>query len=202
MEKSTSPARLEEDCRQISLILFKLALPRVMLRLFVGALAFVIWYEIARRVLDFGRHFSFDFLHTLGPQAMDIFARMNPYLWWGAVTLWTVIALFILRAWFAVSLESGRLTPIRPEILADLIPHLCAEVVSVVRWTWTDRREPYTVGDLRRALFEIRHNRIGKMRLAVEQIDILDTAAGRPSQAQAQKKPLAHSLEPHIGSAR
>ena len=77
--------------------------------------------------------------------------------------------------------SSGAATPVGTDVLADLAPNLTEESLGVLRWTWGDRQEPFTVGDLRRALSEIRHNRIGKIAMVAEQAQILDGSASPPT---------------------
>jgi hypothetical protein len=92
-----------------------------------------------------------------------------------------LIVFFSVRAWFSASLASGAATPVGTDVLAELAPNLSEESLGVLRWTWGDRQEPFTVGDLRRSLSEIRHNRIGKIAMVAEQAQILEGAASRPT---------------------
>lgn len=180
MMNQTSPARVRQDCRLIGQTLLKLALPRLLVRAIVIAVALIVWYLAASWILDFGKRINYDFLHTLGQPTMDMVQKVNPYIWWVAAGIWTLIVFFILRAWLSASLASGRATPIGTGVLADLAPQLSEESLGVLRWTWGGREEPFTVGDLHRSLSEIRHNRIGKIAMVAEQAEILDGATARP----------------------
>lgn len=181
MMNQTSPARVRQDCRLIGQTLLKLALPRLLVRAIVIAVAVIVWYLAASWILAFGKRVNYDFLHSLGQPTMDMVQKVNPYLWWVVAGIWTLIAFFIVRAWLSASLASGRATPVRTEVLADLAPQLSEESVGVLRWAWGSREEPFTVGDLYRSLSEIRHNRIGKIAMVAEQAEILDGTAARPS---------------------
>lgn len=181
MMNQTSPARVRQDCRLIGQTLLKLALPRLLVRAIVIAVAVIVWYLAASWILDFGKRINYEFLHSLGQPTMDMVQKVNPYIWWVVAGIWTLIVFFILRAWLSASLASGHATPVSTGVLADLAPQLSEESLGVLRWTWGTREEPFTVGDLHRSLSEIRHNRIGKIAMVAEQADILDGATAKPS---------------------
>ncbi|KGE01828.1 membrane protein [Achromobacter sp. RTa] len=214
MMNLTSPASVRQDCRLIGQTLLKLALPRLIVRAIVIAVALVIWYLVARWILDFGRTMNYDFLHSLGQPTMDMVQKVNPYLWWAVAAIWSLIVFFTVRAWLAASLASGSATPVGTDVLADLAPNLSEESLGVLRWTWGDRQEPFTVGDLRRSLSEIRHNRIGKIAMVADQARILEGADirpgrdprddGRPNPEVAVRGETRgdHYIEPRIGPAR
>lgn len=181
MMNLTSPASVRQDCRLIGQTLLKLALPRLVLRAIVIAVALVVWYLVATWILDFGKRMNYDFLHTLGQPTMDMAQRINPYVWWVVAGIWTLIVFFSVRAWFYASLASGAATPVGTDTLAELAPNLSEESLGVLRWTWGDRQEPFTVGDLRRSLYELRHNRVGKIDMVADQARILEGGANRPT---------------------
>jgi len=181
MMNLTSPASVRQDSRLIGQTLLKLALPRLVVRAIVIAVAVVLWYLVASWILDFGKRMNYDFLHTLGQPTQDMAQKVNPYIWWVVAGIWTLIVFFSVRAWFSASLASGAATPVGTDVLAELAPNLSEESLGVLRWTWGDRQEPFTVGDLRRSLSEIRHNRIGKIAMVAEQAQILEGSASRPT---------------------
>lgn len=180
MMNLTSPASVRQDSRLIGQTLLKLALPRLVVRAIVIAVAIVLWYLVASWILDFGKRMNYDFLHTLGQQTQDMAQKVNPYIWWVVAGIWTLIVFFAVRAWFSASLAAGAATPVGTDVLAELAPNLSEESLGVLRWTWADRQEPFTVGDLRRSLSEIRHNRIGKIAMVAEQAQILEGGPSRP----------------------
>lgn len=181
MMNLTSPASARQDSRLIGQTLLKLALPRLVMRAIVIAVAVVLWYLVASWILDFGKRMNYDFLHSLGQPTVDMVQKVNPYLWWVVAGIWSLIVFFSVRSWFSASLASGAATPVSTDVLANLAPNLSEESLGVLRWTWGDRQEPFTVGDLRRSLSEIRHNRIGKIAMVAEQAQILEGSGSRPA---------------------
>ncbi|HEY9275343.1 MULTISPECIES: hypothetical protein [Achromobacter] len=209
MMNLTSPASARQDCRLIGQTLLKLALPRLIVRAIVIAVAVVIWYLAANWILNFGRTMNYEFLHSLGQPTMDMVQKVNPYIWWVVTGIWTLIVFFTLRAWLSASLASGSATPVETSVLADLAPNLSEESLGVLRWTWGDRQEPFTVGDLRRSLSEIRHNRIGKIAMVAEQARILESSDRTPRDPRDEVRREARTegrseryVEPRIGPAR
>ena len=207
MMNQTSPERVRQDSRLIGQTLLKLALPRLLLRAIVIAVALIIWYFVANWMLDAGKRVSFEFLHSLGQPTMDMVQKFSPYLWWVGVGIWSLIVFFALRAWLSASLASGRATPVQTEVLAELAPQLSDESLGVLRWTWGDREEPFTVGDLRRSLSEIRHSRIAKIDMVARQAEILEgggkpRAGSRDDDAPRREPRADRYVEPRIGPAR
>lgn len=180
MMNPISPERVRQDCRLIGQTLLKLALPRLAIRAMVLAVAAVVWLLAASWLLDFGRALSFDSLQALGQQTSDFLTRINPYVWWGVVVIWTLVVFFIVRGWLASDVASGRAKPVPVDMLSDLAADLSEEVTSVLRWVWGNREEPFTFGDLRQALAELRHSRIDKLAMVHEQAAVLDAQAGKP----------------------
>lgn len=80
MMNLTSPASVRQDCRLIGQTLLKLALPRLILRAIVIAVALVVWYLAANWILNFGRTVNYEFLHSLGQPTMDMVQKVNPYI--------------------------------------------------------------------------------------------------------------------------
>ena len=177
MMNAASPERIRQDRRLIGQTLLKLALPRLIVRGVVLVIAAIIWLLVASWLLDFGRSLSFDGLQAFGQQAIDLLTRINPYLWWGVVVIWSLIVFFAVRAWVASDIDAARAKPVAPRDLSALTSQLCDEVTNVLRWVWGNREEPFTLGDLRQAHIELRHGRIDKIDLVREQGSILDAQA-------------------------
>ena len=192
MMNQTSPERVRQDSRLIGQTLLKLALPRLLLRAIVIAVALIIWYFVANWILDAGKRVSFEFLHSLGQPTMDMVQKFSPYLWWVGVGIWSLIV-FALRAWLSASRPRHACRPRWAE-LSD-------ESLGVLRWTWGDREEPFTVGDLRRSLSEIRHSRIAKIDMVARQAEILE-GGGKPAPAPATTTPRAANRAPTATSSR
>src|SRR5690606_36614591 len=112
MMNRTSPERVRQDCRLIGQALMRLALPRLLVRALVLGVAAIIWLLVAFWLLDFGRGLSFDNLQALGQQTTGFLARINPYVWWGVVVIWTLIISFIARGWLASDVAAARARPV------------------------------------------------------------------------------------------
>lgn len=181
---AASPDRIRQDRRLIGQTLLKLALPRLIVRGVVLIIAAIIWLLVASWLLDFGRGLSFDSLQAFGQQAIDLLTRVNPYVWWGVVVIWTLIVFFTVRAWVNSDIAATRAKPVAPTELAALTRQMSAEVTNVLRWVWGNREEPFTLGDLRQAAIELRHSRIDKIDLVREQGSILDRQAAPPTPVQ------------------
>lgn len=187
--------------------MLKLALRRMVLTAVAVATAALVWLIVASWLLDFGKNLRFDGLQALGQSTVDLLAKINPYLWWGIVAIWSLIVFFLVRGGIRASIEAGRATPVSTGALSSLANGLSDEVKSVLRWVWGDRAEPFTLGDLQRAHIELRHGRIGKIAMVQEQADILESRAQVVSQSPARTvqpagraaAPSARHVEPHIG---
>ncbi|ANN65019.1 hypothetical protein BAU06_00650 [Bordetella bronchialis] len=176
----TSPERVRQDSRLIRQTLLKLSSPRLVARAIVIAIALVIWLLVAQRILAFGATLDYQFLHPLGASTIELLNRINPYLWWAVAAIWSLIVFFSVRAWLRGNMEAARLRPVPADTFADLAGELSDEVIAVMRWSWGSRDEPFTVGDLQRTLWEIRHGRIAKIGMVREQEALLGIPASVP----------------------
>lgn len=207
MMNQTTPERIRQDSRLIGQTLLKLAMPRLVLRAIVLVIVAVIWLLVSAWLLAFGKTLSFESLHSLGQQTVELLTRINPYVWWGVAVIWSLIVFFSARAWLYGSLAHGRTRIVPASVLTPLHARLSPEVVDVLRWVWGDRQEPFTIGDLQRSHQELRRNRIGKIALVREQAAILDQTpalaapVGR-SEPGVSRTPPAAPAEPHIGPYR
>jgi hypothetical protein len=105
--------------------------------------------------------------------------RINPYLWWAAAIVWSLIVFFMVRGWLRGHIEAAQQVPVPADTFSDLVNELSDEVIGVMRWSWGSREEPFTIGDLQRTLWEIRHGRIAKIAMVQEQEGLLGmTPAG------------------------
>lgn len=197
MMNATSPERIRQDSRLIGQTLLKLALPRLIIRAGVLVVAAIIWLLVALWLLNFGRGLSFEGLQAFGPQVIEVLTRVNPYLWWGIVVIWTLIVFFAVRAWVTGDIAATRAKPIEATDLSALTSQLSDEVTNVLRWVWGSREEPFTLGDLRQASIEVRHSRIDKIDLVRQQSRILDTPT--PPQSSVRTPPAA-SPAPTVAS--
>lgn len=205
----TSPERVRQDCRLIRQTLLKLALPRLILRAIVSAVTVALWLYVAGRILNFGETINYSGLQPLGQQTVDLLARINPYLWWGVVVIWSLIVFFLLRSWLRSNMDAARAIPVHPDTLTQLVPELSDEVLEVMRWCWGGREEPFTIGDLQRSLSETRNGRIAKIAMVREQEALLAAAPVQPPRGPRgdgrieTREPRADRyIEPRIGPAR
>lgn len=173
MTNLTSTDRVCGDCRLISQTLRKLSTPRMLLRLVVILAAAILWLWVGSLLLGFGRGLTYESFASLGQQIIDTLVLINPYLWWGVVALWTLIVFFSVRAWFNANVEAGRAEPVELQSFRRLCTELSPETRDVMRWSWLNHEEPFTLGDLRRTLEETRHGRIDKIAIVREQEAIL-----------------------------
>lgn len=204
MTNPTSTDRVRGDCRLISQTLRKLSTPRILLRLVVIVAAAILWLWVSSLLLQFGRGLTYASLASFGQQVIDMLVLINPYLWWVVVALWTLIMFFSVRAWFNGNVEAGRAAPVEPDAFRALCAQLSPEVRDVMRWSWLNRDEPFTIGDLRRTLAETRHGRIDKIAIVREQEAILKPLAGEQDVAVVRPVPPTHAamvVEPAARSA-
>jgi hypothetical protein len=188
MKNLTSPERVRQDCRLLSQTLLKLALPRLIMQMLIGIAVGLVGLFIASWLLAYGKTVDYGFLHTLGRPTVDFLGRLNPYLWWIVTGVWSLLAFAALRHWLGASVASGRAIPVAPQVLAELASRLSDDVLSVMRWTWSSQEEPFTVGDLRRSLSEVRSGRIAKIAMVREQTEAL--SAVQRSHAATTSLPL------------
>ena len=192
MMNAASPDRIRQDRRLIGQTLLKLTMPRLIIRAVVLVVAAIIWLLVASWLLNFGRGLSFDGLQAFGQQVIDVLTRINPYLWWGVVAIWTLIVFFSARSWVNSDILATRARPVSPSDLSGLTGQVSGEVIDVLRWVWSNREEPFTLGDLRQASIELRHRRIDKFELVRQQGNILDgQSATSGSAVPATAKPSA-----------
>jgi hypothetical protein len=206
-----TPDRIRQDRRLIGQTLFKLSLTRLAILAAGIVVAAVIWIYIASWILNdaspwiqgLDQGIGLNWQHILGPSAVSLLnGIINPWLWRVLALIWTLIVVYGLKAWILSSLAAGRLYAVDSRVLADMRPHLCDEVVDVLRWVWQDRSEPFTIGDLQRAHKELGSNRIGKIALTREQNAILDQGAGDDSQPDERPRAARRPAEPTLGRAR
>lgn len=168
-----SADRSQEDARLLSRTLLGLATPRLIRRAIVIVIAALVWLFICSRILGFGAGMRYTALAPLGQQTVDLLIRINPYLWWVVVVLFTLAVFFGVRGWYERSIAAGRAQPVDLRTLRDLANGLSDDGRMVLGWAWRDREDPITVGDLQLARDEMRHGRASKIYLAREQAEAL-----------------------------
>lgn len=190
-----SADRSQEDARLLSRTLLGLATPRLIRRAIVIAIAALVWLFICSRILGFGAGMRYTALAPLGQQTVDLLIRINPYLWWVVVVLFTLAVFFGVRGWYERSIAAGRAQPVDLRTLRDLANGLSDDGRMVLGWAWRDREDPITVGDLQLARDEMRHGRASKIYLAREQAEALrlppvETAPAAPVVPAPAEPPL------------
>jgi len=169
----TSVARLRSDCRLLRSTAARLGMPFLLRRLVMVAVVLVIFWVVAKAILDFGAGVSYARLGPPDAAVVSLLERINPYLWATLVIILGLITFFWLRSAWHQSVLRERAVVVPPHDVRNLAENLSPPVVDVVRWVWVDHNYPLTQGDLKRALAETRSGRIMKTRLAVEQQAIL-----------------------------
>lgn len=194
MMNPTSAERLRADSRLIGQTLRKLFAPKILLRAIVAAVAIILWLWVSSAILDFGRRLNYGILSALGQRAVDLMVTSGPYLWWAVVTLWSLIVLFSVRAWINSHIEASHATPVDPVVFNQVATRVSGETREVLGWIWSNRDEPFTEGDLRRARDELNHGRVDKLAIVREQTAILQAEglAETPS-SSASARPMAPS---------
>ena len=155
-----------------------MAFPRLIIRVVVLTIAALVWLMVSNWLLDVGKFFSYEFLHSMGQPVLDIANRVNSYLWWAVVAIWSFVVFCLCRAWLCASILAYRAAPVSTHQLSSLVSSLSDEVINVLRWVWGERDNPFTAGDLQQTLTQLRHGRLDKIAMVEEQAGILDA---RPS---------------------
>ena len=174
-----SNSSFSQDTRLLTTTLWRLAIPRLIVRVVVLFLAIAIWLWVSNRVITFGKTVRYDGFEAFGQQVVDFLTRINPYIWWGVVLILTLIVFAALRKWMRHSFKSGKQTIVPLSVIQDLSLRLSPEVIEVLRWVWTDPEIPITIGDLQQTLRETRHGRVRKLALARAQLSALQSP-GKP----------------------
>jgi hypothetical protein len=173
MMNQTTSDRVRQDCRLINQTVMKLSAPRLLIQTALVVVGVIIWFFVAAWLLEFGKTIDYATLVPLGQATVDLLTRINPYIWWVTVVIWTLIAYFIVRALVDSSIRASRAASVPTGALADLTAGLSDEVIEVLLWCWSNRDEPYTLGDLRRSRIEARHGRVEKIAIVRQQEALL-----------------------------
>jgi hypothetical protein len=173
MMNQTTSDRVRQDCRLINQTALKLSAPRLLIQTALVVVGVIIWFFVADWLLQFGKTINYGSLVPLGQATVEMVTRISPYIWWGIVVIWTLIAYFVIRAMVDSSIRASRAALVPTSALADLTAGLSDEVIEVMLWCWSNRDEPYTLGDLRRSRMEARHGRVEKIAIVRQQEALL-----------------------------
>lgn len=157
----------------------------------VIAIAVLIWWTIAQRLLAFGRAIDYSGLHALGAQTVTLLQQYNPVFWWGVVVLGTLLLVYLLYGFVHSSLRRVRRKLLNQLTVERLTTQLSASALEVLNWVWQDRRHPMTVGNLQQVLAEMRSDRAGKIALARQHEGLISRAL----QQSTPTKPVAIDAE-------
>ncbi len=160
---------LQPTRQDVSLLrntLLKLTAAQKVLCVVVVILVALVWYDLLNRLVDFGRDLDYSGLRVLGVQTIALIKQYNPFFWWAIVAFCTLIIAYFLYGFVQSMQRRASMKHVSEETIAMLSRTLSEPALEVLRWAWQDRRNPITVGDLQRALQELRSGRAAKITLA------------------------------------
>lgn len=195
----TPSASKNSDLSLLNKTLFKLALPRLITRIAVVAVAAIVWLVIANWLLHFGDQQDYAFLKQYSPQISDYLNSINKYIWWGLVLIGSVMLYFMLAAYIENSIKkAGYIVP-KQEIMETLIPQLSQSAKDVLVWVWDNQREPITIKNLHDTRNQLRANRVSRLEQIRQQRQLLGlhTSTDISAQELAREK---ENVEQLLGS--
>lgn len=146
--------------------LLRLTAAQKILCVVVIAIVALVWYDLLNRLIAFGRGIDYSGLHALGVQTIAFLKQYNPFFWWAVVVLCTLIIAYFLYGFVRSTQRRVRARHVNEDTIAMLAHELSEPAREVLRWVWSDRRQPITVGDLQRTAAELRSGRAAKISLA------------------------------------
>lgn len=192
----TPSASKNSDLSLLNKTLFKLALPRLITRITVVAVAAIVWLVIANWLLHFGDQQDYAFLKQYSPQISDYLNSINKYIWWGLVLIGSVMLYFMLAAYIENSIKkAGYIVP-KQEIMETLIPQLSQSAKDVLVWVWDNQREPITIKNLHDTRNQLRANRVSRLEQIRQQRQLLGlhTSTDISAQELAREKENVEQL--------
>ncbi len=198
MMKTFSTQNLRQDSKLLRNTLLRLALPRIMTRLAILAVVATLWFWACSLTLKKGATVRYNGFEAFGPQVVDFLTRMNPYIWWVVVLIFSLCVIAGVRSWLQSSLARGRAAIVPLDTFRRLCASLSPEVLDVLRWVWKDKEVPLTTGNLQMTLKQIRIGRVRKMALARAQKAELDLAAQPKSDTQSTPASPSRYREPTL----
>lgn len=167
------PERVRADCRLMRRTATRLGLPYLLRRVALVVIVLAVFAVVANLILNYGRTVTYSALGTPDSAAVSFLTRINPYLWWGLVAILGLIVFFWLKAAWSEGVAQERTVAVPADTLQGLSAQVCPSTLCVMRWVWSDRSDPFSIGDLRRSAAEARGGRIDKLRLVNEQEALL-----------------------------
>lgn len=187
----TPSALKKKDISLLNKTLFDLAKPRLLLRLFVVALACALWLWIAQWLLNFGARQDYAFLNQFSTQIVTFLNSINKYIWWGVILIGNLILYFMLYSWISGSIErAGSIVP-KQEVIERLINGLSQDGKNVLAWVWQDQREPITIRVLDETRDQLKGPRVQRLAQVEQQRHLLGLAeVGNQSIARSTLAPI------------
>lgn len=183
----TPSALKKKDISLLNKTLFDLAKPRLLLRIFVVALACAIWLWVAQWLLNFGARQDYAFLDQFSTQIVTFLNSINKYIWWGVILIGNLVLYFMLYSWISGSIErAGSIVP-KQEVINKLINGLSPDGKNVLAWVWQDQREPITIRVLDQTRDQLKGPRVQRLAQVEQQRRLL----GLPS---VEAQTLGHSV--------
>ncbi len=175
--KTNTQQPTRQDVNLLRTTLLKLTATQKIVCVVVVAVVVLIWYDLLNRLVAFGRDIDYGGLHALGVQAIALLKQYNPFFWWAVVALCTLIIAYFLYGFVQSTQRRARLKQVNEETVAMLAQELSAPALEVLRWVWNERRDPITVGDLQRTMYELGNGRSAKIELVRRHVALIEVAA-------------------------
>lgn len=167
MKPNSSPQQpTGQDHALLRNTLLRLTAAQKILCVVVIAIVALVWYDLLNRLIAFGRGIDYSGLHALGVQTIAFLKQYNPFFWWAVVVLCTLIIAYFLYGFVRSTQRRVQARHVHEDTIAMLARELSEPAREVLRWVWSDRRQPITVGDLQRTAAELRSGRAAKISLA------------------------------------
>lgn len=157
----------------------------------VIVVAALIWWSVLNRLLAFGRGIDYSGLQVLGTQTITLLQQYNPFFWWGVVALGTLLLVYILYGFVVSTQQRVSRKLLNRNTVERLSTQLSESGLEVLNWSWQDRRNPMTVGNLQQTYVEMRSNRASKITLARQHEALLDSSL----QNRTDTKPVAFNAK-------
>lgn len=164
-----------------------LTLPQKILSLVVVVVVALLWWPLLQRIVHLGDRLDYSGLKALGEDGLIFIQHYGAYVWWFIGLVCTLLLLYMLYQFILFTYRVWQAREVNASTLNNLVNKLSAQACEVIHWTWTERRNPITVGDLQRALHELSQQRFEKIRIVEQQAALLDA---RRKQSDSTTKDL------------
>ncbi len=180
--KIERPRPTRADAALLRNTVLKLTAATRVVTVVVVLLVALVWWFLLHRVIAFGRDLDYSGLNALGPQIMAFVKQYNPFFWWAVVALGTLIIAYFLWGFVESMNRQARARRVDADLIAQLVSRLSPSGIEVLKWSWSNRREPITVGVLQQTRAEMASGRAGKIALAEQHAALLDTPVLTPEE--------------------